>query len=148
MARETGRTHAELQATSGRTTPLIASSFPSFYDAIADTSDIDREEQVRELQQRMRQARTTKKSINNLRDISDLMISDFDFESMPNSARGTAEETTPRAEPLVENPSASTSTQNYAFGINAIPLPRLIEQDKEMQEVRRRRRQKTPPKYF
>jgi hypothetical protein len=69
------------------------------------------------------------------------MTSDFDFESMPNSARGTAEETTPRAEPLVENPSASTSTQNYAFGINAIPLPKPPQEQAPI----RRMRQKTPP---
>ena len=93
----------------------------------------------------MRQARTTKRSRNSLRDISDLMTSDFDFQSMPNSARGAAEEITPRAEPLGERASASTSRQNYAFGINPIALPGVIEQDKAMQEERRRRRQKTPP---
>jgi hypothetical protein len=138
-SRGTRGTHLEVQANSGRTTP-IASPLSADYDSIADITDIDRQEQLSELQQRLRQARTTKKSRNSLRDISDLMTSDFDFdfESMPNSARASAE-------PLVERPSASTSRQNYAFGINPIALPGVIEQDKAMQEERRRRRQKTPP---
>ena len=123
-SRETRGTHLEVQADSGRTTPLIASSFASDYDSIADITDIDREEQLRELQERMRQARTTKKSRNSLRDISHLMTSDFDFQSMPNSARGSAEEIMSRAEPLVERASASTSVRNHAFGINPIPIPR------------------------
>jgi hypothetical protein len=142
MARETKGTHLEVQADSGRTTPLIASSLPSEPDTDSDIYEIDRAEQLRRLQEAARKYRMSNRSRNSLQDVSDFMTSDFDFDfdflSVPNSARGSAE-------PLVERPSASTSTQHYAFGINAIPLPRLREQDKAMQEERRRRRQKTPP---
>ena len=121
-AKETKGTHLEVQANSGRTTPLIASSFPSEPDSDSDIGEIDREEQLRRLQEAARKYRMSNRSRKNLRDVADLMTSEF--QSLPNSARSTAEEIAPRAEPLVERASASTSTQNYAFGINPIPIPR------------------------
>ena len=98
-AKETKGTHLEVQANSGRTTPLIASSLPSEPDTDSDIYEIDREEQLRRLQEGLRQARTTKKSRNSLRDVSDLMTSDF--KNQP--------------EELVERSSSSTAQQDYTF---------------------------------
>jgi hypothetical protein len=134
-AKETKGTHLEVQANSGRTTPLIASSLPSDYDSIPDITEIDRAEQSRRFVQAAKDYRMKKRSAKGLRDISDLMTSDFDFQSMPNSARGSAEEIMSRAEPLVERASASTSAQNYAFGINPIPLPTEPEEKKRLKYI-------------
>jgi hypothetical protein len=135
-ARETNETHSLLaiedgavQSDAGRTTPLIASSLPSEYHTDSDIFEIDRAEQSRRFVQAAKDYRMKKRSAKGLRDISDLMTQHF--YSPLNSARGavgsdSSEELIPDVpvNPSVERASASTSRQNYAFGINPIPIPR------------------------